>query len=522
MSKMKKILAVLLTVIMTVAMTVTAFAEGTKNSIITISGVGIDGDATVKYEQIIKENPQSIYGWQFTSDSIKNAFVSGWNSAKEASEADLDADGVIAAMISAGMIEKTVNGYVTTGTINPSAKFNAAVAAVVNAKDSEKNNLNLVNRVMSNLKANVSKQEDGSLGAGLYIVTAQKEGYTYLPMAAYMSFAGDDVAIQAKGSTDQINKVVEESGKSVAPGAEVDYTITQQYLYIAPQASNKTFTITDTLTNGTIKTDTVKVYVVDSIDKVSGVSDTDLLASGKYSITFEPASANDKTIFTVDFSGDKYDSALAGKTVVIKYSAIAGAVTTNAPLTNNVASSNGTGKIVNTKPVSFEVTKVDNADNTKVLKGAKFQIYKGVAQGTQGAKELTLGNNSKVYGVAVGQEIETDVNGKASVDNLDAQETYYVKETQAPAGYSLNDTAYLLAGASALADTTETRTENEVEYIVVTHNFSNFTGLEIKDTKLSALPSTGGIGTTIFTAAGCLIMICAAAFLFASRRKFSK
>ena len=36
MSKMKKILAVLLTVIMTVAMTVTAFAEGTKNSIITI------------------------------------------------------------------------------------------------------------------------------------------------------------------------------------------------------------------------------------------------------------------------------------------------------------------------------------------------------------------------------------------------------------------------------------------------------------------------------------------------------
>ncbi|MDO5392512.1 MAG: SpaA isopeptide-forming pilin-related protein [Eubacteriales bacterium] len=518
MSKGKKILAVLLTAIMTVAMAVTALAAGTQSRI-TISGTGIDQTANVKYEQIIKEDPQSIYGWQFTNDAIKTAFVNGWNSVGAGT---LDADGVIAAMIAADMIENPANVHVTAGTINPSANFNAAVAAVAKADPS------LLTKSMSNIgtaeNVEIGANVSGT-GAGLYIVTAQKEGYTYLPMAAYMSFAGDDVAIQAKGSTDQINKVVAESGKSVAPGAEVDYTITQQYLYIAPQASDKTFTITDTLTNGTIKTDTVKVYVVDSIDKVSGVSDTDLLASGKYSITFEPASANDKTIFTVDFSGDKYDSALAGKTVVIKYSAIAGAVTTNAPLTNNVASSNGTGKIVNTKPVSFEVTKVekgDNEDQTKVLSGAKFQIYKAVDKDTANAKELTLEDGTKVYGLAVGAEITTDTNGKASVNNLDAQVTYYVKETQAPAGYSLNDTAYELKGAAAKEDTTETIKDNGVTYTVVTHNFSDFNGQTITDTKLANLPSTGGIGTTIFTAAGCLIMICAAVFLFASRRRFSK
>lgn len=44
----------------------------------------------------------------------------------------------------------------------------------------------------------------------------------------------------------------------------------------------------------------------------------------------------------------------------------------------------------------------------------------------------------------------------------------------------------------------------------------------ILNTKLSGLPSTGGIGTTIFTIAGCLIMILAAALFFASRRKTSK
>ena len=44
----------------------------------------------------------------------------------------------------------------------------------------------------------------------------------------------------------------------------------------------------------------------------------------------------------------------------------------------------------------------------------------------------------------------------------------------------------------------------------------------MKDSKLSALPSTGGIGTTIFTIAGCVIMIAAAGLFFASRKKTNK
>ena len=45
---------------------------------------------------------------------------------------------------------------------------------------------------------------------------------------------------------------------------------------------------------------------------------------------------------------------------------------------------------------------------------------------------------------------------------------------------------------------------------------------KIPNTKLSSLPSTGGIGTTIFTIGGCAIMILAAALYFASRRKTAK
>lgn len=47
-------------------------------------------------------------------------------------------------------------------------------------------------------------------------------------------------------------------------------------------------------------------------------------------------------------------------------------------------------------------------------------------------------------------------------------------------------------------------------------------GDEIPNIKLSELPSTGGIGTTIFTIGGCAIMILAAGLFFASRRKESK
>lgn len=47
-------------------------------------------------------------------------------------------------------------------------------------------------------------------------------------------------------------------------------------------------------------------------------------------------------------------------------------------------------------------------------------------------------------------------------------------------------------------------------------------GNGIVNTTLSALPSTGGIGTTIFTIGGCAIMVTAAGLYFATRKKTEK
>ena len=60
----------------------------------------------------------------------------------------------------------------------------------------------------------------------------------------------------------------------------------------------------------------------------------------------------------------------------------------------------------------------------------------------------------------------------------------------------------------------EEKVVEEVKTVVVGNSTT-----DIPNTKLVALPSTGGIGTTIFTVAGCGIMIAAAFFFFASRKK---
>lgn len=146
--------------------------------------------------------------------------------------------------------------------------------------------------------------------------------------------------------------------------------------------------------------------------------------------------------------------------------------------------------------------------STITLKGAVFALHR-VVNGTD-----------KVVATAT-----TDDNGIATFDGLDAQDTtYYIVETQAPSGYKIDGIKHHLSGATANEPTTNTVKDprTKITTITTTYSFTDFgeSGITtITNTKLSALPSTGGIGTTIFTIAGCVIMIAAAGLFFASRKK---
>ena len=154
----------------------------------------------------------------------------------------------------------------------------------------------------------------------------------------------------------------------------------------------------------------------------------------------------------------------------------------------------------------------------KPLPGAKFTL-------------TNVKNTNKVYTATSAENT-----GALNFKGLDAGE-YTLKETEAPNGYSLNSTVYTVIidttyntdnGRLATYSVTIKDGETLLNKITYSNNGetvereNNNTTVEIKNTKLSSLPSTGGMGTYLFTIVGVVLMTCAAGAFFVSRRKANK
>ena len=155
----------------------------------------------------------------------------------------------------------------------------------------------------------------------------------------------------------------------------------------------------------------------------------------------------------------------------------------------------------------------DGATETpKKLKDAKFVLYKEVP--TEGVAEATKmyykwnDTDKKVDWVADKSQADvkaTDVNGEASFDGL-ADGTYYLVETKAPAGYNQLDKPVKVevhVGENAGAVTSDTQ-------LTVTTTVKNQAG--------TLLPSTGGMGTTIFYVLGAVLVVGAGVLLVTKKR----
>ena len=129
----------------------------------------------------------------------------------------------------------------------------------------------------------------------------------------------------------------------------------------------------------------------------------------------------------------------------------------------------------------------------------------------------------------------TNEDGRLEIVGLDSDVDYYLVEVQAPTGYSINNTPVKVRVNATYDDegnlTNYSVTIGEGDGAATTnYNYSYENGKTtvaeevgnpygFKNTTLSALPSTGGMGTTLFTIAGCVIMISAAGLFFAIRKK---
>ena len=149
-----------------------------------------------------------------------------------------------------------------------------------------------------------------------------------------------------------------------------------------------------------------------------------------------------------------------------------------------------------------------NGETETALAGAKFTLSKN-DDGSDPIALVSEGNN--VYRVAKTREtgtvteITTDTTGRFTIKGLDA-DTYYLTETAAPAGYNkLAGPVTIVIGANGVVNATTEAPQGVKEVKVL-----NQTGTE--------LPSTGGMGTTLFYVLGGVLVVGAVVLLITKKR----
>lgn len=180
-----------------------------------------------------------------------------------------------------------------------------------------------------------------------------------------------------------------------------------------------------------------------------------------------------------------------------------------------------TGETPEDKVIVFtyelDTTKVDGIDNTKKLENAEFKLYRMNGSTKEYVKVDT---DSKVAGwtdtAADATTLISDTNGLFKVIGLD-DGTYYLEETKAPSGYNkltnavevvitattVNNQTWSSTPADALTKLNFTAGDNVGRGDVAT----GIASINIANNKGSTLPSTGGIGTTIFYVLGGTLVV---------------
>jgi len=230
MSKVKRILSVIMAMVMVLAMSVPTFAADGKA---TITLKNFENANKVEYMQIIQKDETKTSGWAFTNGAGK-CFTEAFGLT--------DSEDVQQQVIW-GLIKYNDNSVKlptgVTAVTATAAKIDLALSKVA---------------ALTGFTVATNKESIEVNAAGVYAIKAEETGFTYKTATAYVGFGKPyptltGAEVTAKKSPTSVDKTVADEDHVVAIGDIVTYTIEAYVPFIdAANTENRTFTITDKIT----------------------------------------------------------------------------------------------------------------------------------------------------------------------------------------------------------------------------------------------------------------------------------
>lgn len=536
MKRIKKLASMLLAMVMVLGMTMTTFAQ-------TKALAPADADnATITIKNPAKGETYSLH-------KLFDATVSGDNIAYQGEVPEAledffaaDANGYISP--TDAIAEKDADGKITGTKMTDELK--AALEAWA------KTNKAIIEDI-SNGEGNL---EFTGLPYGYYVVTTthvsdpDDEGTAKAAITVTSTQPNADI-YDKNVNTPTVVKEVEKESYSI--GDTVKYTGTFDTTnYIADNAGNSKqvvdYVIQDTLpeylTNVKVTKITIGATATDPGTVFEG-ADVENLQFGEVTVgtvTYEKAIL----IPWADLNGTSYTNKYAqGAKIVIEYEATLTSVTNiNAADTNTISirpvyvDEDSTEKkpwdeswedTAEIRTYAAAIRKVDGDKNP--LAGAQFTIKGLVVEGAEGVYTVISYDPNSETESAV---LDTDAEGKLYIIGLASDVKLTVTEFKAPDGYNklleskeltpqiLTEAIFVTSGERYYDEDGNLVSEssNAASNVTVKKNLTDLdvAALEIENQKGSLLPSTGGIGTTIFYVVGGILVVAAGILLVTKKR----